>query len=78
MLRSLNYGQALAAGPRQAGAAVALFTRRLTSVTLPASYDNIIVERRDRVALITLHRPKALNALNSALMCAPFLILFLS
>lgn len=32
------------------------------------SYENIIVETRDRVGLITLNRPKALNALNSALM----------
>ncbi len=64
--------QALAARPRQAGAAAAMLTRRLNGGTLPASYDNIIVEKRDRVALITLHRPKALNALNSALMCAPY------
>lgn len=32
------------------------------------SYENIIVETRDKVGLITLNRPKALNALNSALM----------
>ena len=32
------------------------------------TYANIIVETRDRVGLITLHRPKQLNALNDALM----------
>jgi len=32
------------------------------------SYQNILVETRDRVGLITLNRPKALNALNDALM----------
>jgi enoyl-CoA hydratase len=31
------------------------------------SYENILTEVRDRVLLITLNRPKALNALNSAL-----------
>ncbi|MDQ1128090.1 enoyl-CoA hydratase [Microbacterium sp. SORGH_AS_0888] len=30
--------------------------------------ENILVERRERVGIITLHRPKALNALNTALM----------
>ena len=32
------------------------------------SYENILVEVRGRVGLITLNRPKALNALNDALM----------
>ena len=32
------------------------------------NYDNILAERRDSVGLITLNRPKALNALNQALM----------
>lgn len=32
------------------------------------AYENILVETRGRVGLITLHRPKALNALNDALM----------
>lgn len=32
------------------------------------AYQNILVETRDRVGLITLNRPKALNALNDALM----------
>ena len=31
------------------------------------SFENIIVDTRDRVGLITLHRPQALNALNDAL-----------
>ena len=34
----------------------------------PAPYDTILVERRGRVGLITLNRPKALNALNRQLM----------
>jgi enoyl-CoA hydratase len=32
------------------------------------NYENIILEKRERVALITLNRPKQLNALNDALM----------
>ena len=31
-------------------------------------YETILVERRDRVVLVTLHRPDALNALNEQLM----------
>lgn len=33
-----------------------------------AAYENILVETRGRVGLVTLNRPKALNALNDALM----------
>lgn len=33
-----------------------------------AQYQNIMVERRGRVGLVTLNRPSALNALNTALM----------
>ena len=29
------------------------------------AYENIISETRDAVGIITLHRPKALNALNA-------------
>ncbi|WP_375461430.1 enoyl-CoA hydratase [uncultured Enterovirga sp.] len=32
------------------------------------TYENIVVDIRDRVALVTLNRPKALNALNAALL----------
>ena len=32
------------------------------------AYENILVETRGRVGLVTLNRPKALNALNDALM----------
>lgn len=37
-------------------------------MTPPVAYANLLVETRDRVGLITLNRPKALNALNDALM----------
>jgi len=33
-----------------------------------SNYENLIVETRERVGVITLNRPKALNALNDALM----------
>ena len=32
------------------------------------SYENIVVETRERVGMVTLNRPKAMNALNDALM----------
>ena len=31
------------------------------------TYENIIVETRDKVGLVTLNRPKAMNALNDRL-----------
>jgi len=45
-------------------------TRRLQhSLALKETYDNILVETNEsRTALITLHRPKALNALSDALL----------
>ena len=44
-------------------------TRRALSTTLKDSYEHILVEKRDKekVGLITLNRPKALNALCDAL-----------
>ena len=33
-----------------------------------ASYENILVEQRGAVTLITLNRPQALNALNSSVL----------
>ena len=35
---------------------------------MPVTYENILVEVRDRVGLVTLNRPAALNALNAALL----------
>ncbi|KAJ3075815.1 Fatty acid oxidation complex subunit alpha, partial [Rhizoclosmatium hyalinum] len=42
--------------------------RRLFSTSGSATYENVLVEQRGRVGVVTLNRPKALNALNSALM----------
>ncbi|KAJ3288662.1 ClpP/crotonase [Rhizoclosmatium globosum] len=42
--------------------------RRLFSTSASATYENVLVEQRGRVGVVTLNRPKALNALNSALM----------
>jgi len=41
--------------------------QEIRAMTVPA-YQNILTETRGRVGLITLNRPKALNALNDALM----------
>ena len=40
----------------------------LTTEVIAVSYENILVETRGRVGLVTLNRPKQLNALNDALM----------
>ena len=45
-----------------------LLTCKRWSSTLKPSYDLIKAEIRGKVGLITLNRPKALNALNNALM----------
>lgn len=37
------------------------------SVRATSAYETILVERRDRVGLITLNRPKSLNALNTTM-----------
>src|SRR3984885_450743 len=42
-------------------------SEQCAGATEPASLQTIIVERRDRVGLITLNRPKSLNALNGQL-----------
>jgi enoyl-CoA hydratase len=42
-------------------------TRPLTEKAWPMTYENLLTEIRGRVGVITLHRPQALNALNSAL-----------
>ncbi|KAJ1566551.1 Fatty acid oxidation complex subunit alpha, partial [Cladochytrium tenue] len=42
--------------------------RRFLSASAPASYTYVLTEKRDRVGLVTLNRPDALNALSSPLM----------
>ena len=57
-------GMAGRISPRSFTSCVASFRKRGTEMT----YETILVETIGRVALITLNRPKALNALNSQLM----------
>src|SRR6185369_3887495 len=37
------------------------------SASPPMAYENLLTEMRDRVAIVTLHRPQRLNALSDAL-----------
>jgi enoyl-CoA hydratase len=53
------------ATPSLLGAALRIDAARIAGGSM--GYENIQVEKRGRVALVTLNRPKALNALNSAL-----------
>lgn len=55
-------------GARAVAPALMSVLQRRNFSTPNKTYANIIVETRDKVALITLNRPKALNALNSDLM----------
>ena len=57
---------AAAAAPRGAPAAQPL-QRRQASTAAAAAYTTILVSTEGRVGIITLNRPKALNALNSTL-----------
>ena len=46
---------------------VSLLNRKCSSTALKPSYEFILAEKRGRVGLITLNRPKALNALCNGL-----------
>eukprot|EP00903_Cladosiphon_okamuranus_P013376 g12466.t1 len=39
----------------------------IRSASSTSAFDNVLTERRERVGIVTLNRPKALNALNNAL-----------
>lgn len=52
---------------RPLGSLRSLSTTRTTSALLKESYEHVQVEQIDRVGLVRLHRPKALNALCDAL-----------
>jgi enoyl-CoA hydratase len=45
-----------------------IFIRSFSSSFQALKYQNILVETKGRVGLVTLNRPKALNALNTPLM----------
>lgn len=38
----------------------------MSSSSVPASFENIVLEKRNAIAYVTVNRPKVLNALNSA------------
>jgi enoyl-CoA hydratase len=55
-------------GRSGAAAAAPAIPAHLEPLMSASEYSHILVETRDRVGLLTLNRPKALNALNDALM----------
>lgn len=63
VLRNLKSNQSY----RWLGATATKTWRCISTTTLKDSYEHVLVEKRDKVGVVTLNRPKALNALCDAL-----------